>query len=224
MKKTKEVFIPNERVRLADVDTYVFDYGGVVSFHYCEPWQGNIAKLLGVDSKSADRLLSETSPQGKAYREGRMTRDDFWSEVKRLAGATNASSSDLEQNWSRSYQIDERMVDLIERLRRERRFKTGIIMNTDEYRYKHIEDEYGLSMKVDFIIPSFKTGFTKPDPRVYRLALSSANRLRAPGRVVYVDDKPKNVDPCARLGIKGMVFTTYENFATTMSREGVIHL
>lgn len=118
-----------ESLGLSEVDTYVFDYGGVVSFHYCEPWQGNISRLLHVDPKTADELLSETSLQGKAYREGKMTRDAFWQEVKRLAGANGASPAELEDNWARSYQIDQRMLDMIARLRGERGFQVGVMMN-----------------------------------------------------------------------------------------------
>jgi HAD superfamily hydrolase (TIGR01509 family) len=212
-----------ESLGLSEVDTYVFDYGGVVSFHYCEPWQGNISSLLQVDPKTADELLSETSPQGKAYREGKMTRDAFWGEVIRLAGANGVSASELEDNWAHSYQIDQRMLDMIARLRNERGFQVGVMMNTDVYRHYHIEQEYQLSSKVDFIVSSFQTGVTKPDPAAYRLTLTSANRLSTPGKVIYIDDKQRNIIPCLSLGMKGYTFKSYEDLRDMLQNQSVVN-
>lgn len=212
-----------EPLGLSEVDTYVFDYGGVVSFHYCEPWQGNISRLLHVDPKMADELLSETSPQGNAYRQGKMTRDAFWQEVIRLAGANGVSASKLEENWAHSYQIDQRMLDMIARLRSERGFQVGVMMNTDVYRHNHIEQEYQLSSKVDFIISSFQTGVTKPSPEAYRLVFSSANRLATPWKVIYVDDKQRNIVPCLSFGMKGYTFMSYEDLRDMLQNESVLN-
>ena len=212
-----------EPLGLSEVDTYVFDYGGVVSFHYCEPWQSNISHILQVDPKTADELLSETSPQGKAYRQGKITRDEFWQEVMQLAGANGASADELEDNWARSYQIDQRMLNMISRLRNERGFKVGVMMNTDAYRHHHIEREYQLPSKVDFIISSFQTGFTKPDPEAYRLALTAADRMEMPGKVIYIDDKLKNIVPCLPLGMKGYTFKSYEDLRGRLQNEAVIN-
>lgn len=219
---TVEQKMGRELLGLSEVDTYVFDYGGVVSFHYCEPWQSNVSRLLHVDPKTADELLSETSPQGKAYRQGKMTRDEFWLEVIRLAGTNGASASELEQNWASSYQIDQRMLDMIDRLRSERGFQVGVMMNTDTYRHQHIEQEYQLSSKVDFIFSSFQAGVTKPDPEAYRLALTSANRLATPGKVIYIDDKQRNIVPCLALGMKGYTFQSYEDLRELLQNESVL--
>lgn len=220
----KEQRKDSESLRLSDVDTYIFDYGGVVAFHYREPWQSNISRLLHVDPKTADQLLSETSPQGKAYREGKVTRDAFWQEVIRLAGADGVSISELEKNWAQSYQIDQRMLDLITRLKTEKGAKVGVMMNTDSYRYNHIEQKYKLSSKVDFVVSSFQTGVTKPDPKAYSLALTAADRLAAPGRVIYIDDKQRNIEPCRMLGMKGYRFTSYEDLKDLLHNEGVLNL
>lgn len=71
---------------LKQIDTYVFDYGGVISFHYCEPWQGNIGKILKVGPKQAKAFLSESSPQGRSYRLGHISREEFLATVFEQAG------------------------------------------------------------------------------------------------------------------------------------------
>ncbi|GID95780.1 HAD-IA family hydrolase [Amorphoplanes digitatis] len=45
----------------------------------------------------------------------------------------------------------------------------------------------------------------KPDPAIFAAALEALGA--APGDVVFVDDRPANVDAAAALGIRGIVFT-----------------
>lgn len=207
---------------LSLVDTYVFDYGGVVSHHYCEPWQGNLSALLGVDSKTVNDLLSETSPHGKAYRLGRITQEEFWNEVMSLAGQKSLDIDDLADNWARSYQINHNMVQVIDRLRSERGFQVGVMMNTDEHRHKHIEREYKLSARINILVSSFLYAVTKPDPEAYHTVLRLADRVDTPEKVIYVDDRKRNVSPCVELGMQGYVYSSFEEFFTLLLANQVL--
>ena len=207
---------------LRDVDTCVFDYGGVVSFHYCEPWQGNIARILNVSPEEARSLLSESSPQGRDYRLGRMPREQFWATVCELAGANGANVADLEDNWAQSYQIDRRMLELIERLRSEVQFRVGILSNTDKYRHDHINRTYDLSRKVDFVVSSYVHGVIKPEESAYLKTLEAAGRSDRPEKVLYVDDRDGHVAAAAALGIQGFVFSAYEQFHDLLKEHRIL--
>lgn len=211
----------NQLINLQEVDTYLFDYGGVVSFHYCEPWQGNLSSLLEVDPVRVRELLSETSEQGKGYRLGTMSREQFWNEVIRLAGVEEVDMAQLEDNWARSYQIDTRMLSIIGILRKLGK-QVGVVMNTDAYRFSHIEKEYQLSTLVDFVISSCKHGVVKPEKEAYVCALKIVNREYTPEKVVYFDDRERNISPCLDIGMKGIVFTDFESFKNLLIKGGVI--
>lgn len=206
------------------VDTCVFDYGGVVSFHYCEPWQGNLSALLGANPKEVRALLSETSTWGRDYRLGHMSRDEFWGLILEKVGASNVNTNQLELNWAKSYQIDRRMVFLMRRLRQEKRFQIGILSNSDAYRQAHIEATYRLSQDVDFIVSSHTHGVVKPEPDAYLKVLKLADRCDAPHRVMYIDDRERNVTPAIQLGMRGRVFSSYEDFATTLAQQNILTL
>ncbi len=221
MSYTTEIDGGVEQLNLSDVDTYLFDYGGVMSFHYCEPWQGNLSLLLKVEPKRVRELLSETSEQGKGYRLGVMSRENFWDVVMKLAGVNNVSISELEDNWARSYQIDERMLALVDMLQKSGK-RVGVMMNTDIFRYEHIEREYGLSSKVDFLISSNLHGIVKPDKEAYLQALRLVGREEMPGKVIYFDDRERNIKPCFEVGMKGMVFTNFESLKKILISQGVI--
>lgn len=206
---------------LKAIDTYVFDYGGVVSFHYCEPWQGNIGKILNVSPKQANALLSENSPQGRSYRLGHISREEFWATVLSQAGVTEADIAELEFNWANSYQIDQRMLNLMQRLRDELHCTIGILSNSDKYRQDHIESTYGLSQKVDFIISSHRHGVVKPEHEAYRKTLEVAARLESPEKVLYIDDRAGHVASAAALGVQGFVFSTYDEFMGLLKQHSI---
>lgn len=212
-----------ELLNLKDIDTYIFDYGGVVSFHYCEPWQGNLSKILGVSREVVDSLLSETSQWGRAYRLSKISRDFFWEQIIKSTNALNANPEELEFNWANSYQIDQRMLKLAERLKKEKGFQVGIFSNSDQYRHKHIEDKYKLSEKINFIISSHIHGVIKPEIEAYNVALSVADRMKDPHKVLYVDDRERNISPVVNVGMKGYVFSDYENFFLMLKENGIIN-
>lgn len=215
----------SERLFLRDlksVDTYVFDYGGVVSFHYCEPWQGNIGKILGVNPKQVNSLLSESSPQGRDYRLGHISREEFWATVSEKAGVKDADMEELERNWANSYQIDQRMLEVMQRLRDELKLNVGILSNSDKYRQEHIESTYGLSQKVDFIVSSHQHGVIKPEKEAYLKLLEVVGRIDAPEKVLYVDDRPQHVGSAAVLGIQGYVFSAYGQFIELLKEHAIL--
>lgn len=210
------------RPDLEEVDTYIFDYGGVMAFHNCEPWLSELATLLNADHKRVKALLSETSEQGKAYRLNQMTREEFWEQIKRETNSPSADPADLERNWALSYQIDPDMLAIASRLRTERGFQVGTLSNSDAYRHDHIERTYGLSSKLDFTVSSHTHGIVKPEATAYKKALEVAGRVEAPGSVLYIDDRERNVTPALALGLRGYVFSNRDSFAELLASQGVL--
>lgn len=61
-----------------------------------------------------------------------------------------------------------------------------------------------LEVFTDVVVSGF-VGLAKPDPEIYRLALSRAGVPAS--ACAFVDDRPENVDAAAALGIEGVGFT-----------------
>lgn len=204
-----------------EIETFLFDYGGVVAFHYCEPWHGNLSELLKVSPTRVRQLLSETSEQGKNYRLGEITREQFWSEVMDLAGSGRVDISALEENWARSYQLDQRMLPVFKHLKNARK-EIGIIMNTDMHRHTHIENEYALSSRVDVVISSCIHKVVKPEKDAYLCALRAFNKEESPHKVAYFDDRERNIAPCSELGMQGILFKDFDSFFTHLQTSKVL--
>jgi putative hydrolase of the HAD superfamily len=63
---------------------------------------------------------------------------------------------------------------------------------------------FGLRRRFTCFFTSSFLGLMKPDARIYRAALEIAQR--APGEVVYVDDRAQNLEPARALGMRTLHF------------------
>ncbi|MHB8055293.1 MAG: HAD-IA family hydrolase, partial [Candidatus Aminicenantales bacterium] len=71
----------------------------------------------------------------------------------------------------------------------------------------------------DEYVLSFDVGAAKPQPEIYYEALRAGGA--APGRTVFIDDLPANVDAAARLGIKGILFEESDDLSARLRTLGV---
>lgn len=211
------------KLNLSIVDTFVFDWGGVIASHRCEPWQGNLSKLLNASPDTVKRLLSEFGELGRNYRLGKISRDEFWESVMKETNTPNANPAELELNWAKSYQINDHMVTLVEKLKKERGCQIGLLSNSDEYRQKYNEATYKLSKFFDFIIGPHNYGVIKPSPEAYKKVLEVADKVTTPNRVIIIDDKACNITPLQELGIQGYTFSTYNDFEKLLKENRIIN-
>ncbi|HEY6738599.1 MAG TPA: HAD family phosphatase [Actinopolymorphaceae bacterium] len=63
----------------------------------------------------------------------------------------------------------------------------------------------GLAEAFDAVVNSARVGFAKPDPRIYTFAARRTGA--APGRCLFVDDTPRNVETARELGMIGHHYT-----------------
>jgi putative hydrolase of the HAD superfamily len=83
-------------------------------------------------------------------------------------------------------------------------YRTGIISNSSVGAREREQERYRMAELADVIIYSHEVGFTKPDPRIYRLAWQ---RLGVrPQEMIFLDDVEANVAAAAGLGIHAILF------------------
>jgi putative hydrolase of the HAD superfamily len=61
----------------------------------------------------------------------------------------------------------------------------------------------------------------KPDPRIYQAALGITQV--APERCVFIDDRPKNLEPAKALGMQEILFESAEKLRASLEHSGVKH-
>lgn len=71
--------------------------------------------------------------------------------------------------------------------------------------YPHAPRMFEVLALLDDVVVSGTEGLAKPDPRVYELLVARTGRPLAD--LVFVDDRPENVEAACALGMAGLVFT-----------------
>ena len=71
--------------------------------------------------------------------------------------------------------------------------------------YPHAPRMFEVLALLDDVVVSGTEGLAKPDPRVYGLLVARTGRPLAD--LVFVDDRPENVEAACALGMAGLVFT-----------------
>lgn len=197
------------------IDTIIFDYGGVVADHYCEPYQTMMAEKLGTTYARSRELVSERSPHGKAYRLDQMSKADFWARVKELSGA-QFDDDELQLLWAQTYIPNAAMISMLKFLRDKKRIRVGLCLNEDRPRWEYIVRTYHPETFSSVNVLSYEIGTVKPDPAFYRSMLEMCGRTRTPSRVLYVDDRQTHVDGAKAVGLQGYQYNNEGEFSTAV--------
>lgn len=139
----------------------------------------------GISDKTIvlESLFDEFAPK---YRLPRNYIQDFWNE-----------------NFPKCFSIDQNTILFLNHIKRH--FKVGIITNGSTQRQKAKIINTGLNEYFDTIIISEEVGFSKPDKRIFELALNKLN-VQSEDVLFVGDDLEKDIAGCQNANIKGIWF------------------
>ena len=153
-------------------------------------------------SKQCDRFFGKDEP---ALNEKNLT--VFERRIKSLCMSLEISASDkdigniadlIAGKWQEEIKIDENAIPVLNELKADK--KLGLISNFDHPRHvrKNLS-EYGLEYLFETVIISGEVGVKRPDPNIFKPALSSTGLI--PNEVVYVGDTDEDVEAANAAGI-----------------------
>ena len=94
-------------------------------------------------------------------------------------------------------------------------YRLYCITNFTPAGYEQCYDCISFVEKFDGCVYSFREGIVKPDPEIYKILLRRYN-LKAE-ECVFIDDTEENVLSAEKLGIRGIIFTGYEDAALRLA-------
>ena len=106
---------------------------------------------------------------------------------------------DLSMNHARFIEVQDKVLELIEKLRKNG-YKVYILSNTNEVAMKR-HDEKGLTNKVDGHVYSYEVHKLKPYIGIYKELLDKYNLN--PSECIFLDDRKENIITACNLGIHG---------------------
>jgi HAD superfamily hydrolase (TIGR01509 family) len=189
----------------------MFDIGGVLEVipEGGDPATGFIAfedawnTRLGLSPGGLEKCLAELDEDG-AY--GRCTYAEW---CARLQQSTGMNAADLDAFLAGFWDVymgqpNEELITYFRALRS--RYRTAILTNSYVGTREQEEARYGFTSMTDVAIYSHEEGVQKPDPRIY--ALASQRLGISPAEIVFLDDRPENVDAARACGFQAILFSS----------------
>ena len=188
-------------------DAVVFDYGRVLSHSPTPAEIAEFAELVGVSEPPFFQLYSDTRDD---YDCGRQDCHQHWQRFSRAAGVALSEAQVMRivehetRLWLRENQ---QTLDLAREIRR-RGVRTAILSNMPDDLLGAMRTRFEWLADFDVQIWSCEHGVIKPDPAIYKLCLDAL--ACEPHRVLFFDDRPRNVEGARRSGMDAHVFDSTE--------------
>lgn len=92
----------------------------------------------------------------------------------------------------------DKMINLLKGAKASLGCKIAALSNEGKELGHYRVEQFGLKAFIDYFIVSGFVGFTKPDERIYKLAINISQSH--PSHIVYIDDRPKLIEAGKRMG------------------------
>jgi putative hydrolase of the HAD superfamily len=202
---------------IAAPQAIVFDFGGVLTG---EPNREAVITFIRQSFHfSAEEFEKVNQEKRLAVKQGK-TDEEFW-----IVYAKNKGIK-LPANWSASFKsvikdaigVNPEMYALVDQLK-EQQIPVALLSNIDERLSKLIRD-FGLYEPFEPCLLSCEIGIEKPDLKAYELLLK---RLNLPAKnVVFIDDRPENVEAAKKIGLDAILFESEQQLRTDLGTRGAI--
>lgn len=187
------------------IDAFVFDVGGVIIRHDNDALFRRLAEACDVDNAAARIAAQVADPR---IGTGEMPIEALHAALRRELGYSRHWDAFL-ADWSSHFTVNEDMLALVQDLARQHRVLLFSNTNAAHWRYV-IAMTSGVLGKFEAYL-SHELGQAKPTLGAFRTVASRA-RIADPGRALFVDDMPENVEAARSVGFQSHVFRDRENF------------
>jgi putative hydrolase of the HAD superfamily len=165
-------------------------------------WQGRVADRLAISHDALGRAFRETRPARSIGThpdtEGDLTAVLVAADVEPTAHLL-AELIEMEAEMAASVHLYDDSLEVVRALRAQGT-PTALVSNCS-HNTRPIVDRLGLEREFDAVILSFEVGAMKPDPAIYRDALTKIGDPD-PSRSVFVDDQVRYCDGAVAVGLQ----------------------
>jgi putative hydrolase of the HAD superfamily len=208
-----EELVRNEQARIRCV---VFDYGNVVSLP-----QGvsEIEQMASVCQIPLDRFHQQYWRYRLSYDRGELNEKDYWAHITDGCGPV-LSPQELARvqaldgaSWAHA---NPKTVDWARRLRRDG-FCVAILSNMPRAVADYLVENCVWLSVFDPRIYSYAVRSAKPEAAIYKHCLSALKL--APESVLFLDDRPENIEAASQAGIHSLIFDSVEHTSARAATE-----
>ena len=172
--------------------------GGVLVYNI--DFMSTIVDYLGI---TEEEFFTYAGENFREFLNGKISSNKFW-----LRFSLKYGKKIKEELFGKFFnpKIDERIKDLIKKLKENSRVVCGTNVIDPHYDYLLEHGDYDI---FDAVYASNKIGLSKPDPDFYWYILKEEGIK--PENTIFVDDIEENVLSARKIGIKSILFTGYDS-------------
>lgn len=200
------------------ITTVVFDLGKVLLDFDYRIAARRIAERSRLDEGGVQAVL-ERSPWLVRYETGLMSRQEFYEAIRRETGF-QGSLEEFSRFFADIFWPIEPMVTVLRTLRR-RGLSTWLFSNTNDLAMEHIRRNFPFVREFDGCILSYEVRSMKPAPGMYE-SLERRSGRRGP-EILYLDDRPENVEAGWSRGWQGWVHRSSEDTQRRLREMGLLN-
>ena len=185
------------------IQVILFDIGGVF-FKWKDRWLfNNIADRFGLSEIDLTRECKKEMPR---LRLGKISEQQMWQRIGRQVNSkelSNVKDSLIHDFFKSKINLDDSVFTVIKQLQK-KNVTMGILSNTALPMHCAVEELIDMSY-FDFLFLSYEIGMEKPGNEIFEHV--TENMPYSKKEILFVDDRPSNVDAAKDFGIKAIHFT-----------------
>ncbi len=163
------------------------------------------------------RLVSENFEILKSFDKGEISPTEFYNKAVRIF------KCDFDYNrffkaYNDVFDLRTKELKILKKLKEN--YRVILLSNTDVMRYGFIKKNFPEMLIFDAYVLSYKEGYMKPDPSIYKAALKKAEAQA--DECLFIDDKEDNIDAANALGINTIHFIVRADLAVELRKFNLI--
>lgn len=197
------------------IKVILFDLGGVLFTNGTKAFVEYTSKKYKIDKEKIKNIVDKGEIPD-AYREGRISRDEFWAKVKQELNLPEDIET-LEREWINRYELIQGTKDILQELAKE--YKIYFLSDNVKERVEAIDKKFDFLSWFETGVFSHEVGVRKPHPKIYQLALQKAGVQ--PEEIVFIDDKESALKPATEMGMTTILFESPEQLRASLLALGI---
>ncbi|MGQ9921521.1 MAG: HAD family hydrolase [Desulfobacca sp.] len=196
------------------IDLITFDLGNVLvrvdHLEFCR----RLAELAHINPETVftEVFASDLEP---AFDTGKISAQEFFVQITSRF-QVSLSFHTFCSWWNSIFAPMPEMVPVVEHLAS--RYPLFLLSNTNALHFQYIREQYPLLNNFRQFVLSFKVGYRKPEPEIYRRLIHQAHT--PPARILFIDDKLPFVAAARDQGLQAWQFTVRDRLVQQLQEVG----
>ena len=172
-------------------------------------------------NKPQTPIMLEFFRQSDIYHQGKITDEEFYKQSCEVLGTCALDQTQFFDSFNSIIdKLNLDIVDLIKKIKNSNDFKFICMSNINSSHWKYLKKQKWDTWEIfDEFILSHEIHITKPDPKMFKLAIQKA-RCK-PEEILFIDDGLNNVRSARDLGINAIRYMGLDNLVEELLKFGI---